>query len=104
MPVLRKHDVSKPFRHCIDQGHDFVAARHCQAAAETEVVLDVDDEKRIVLANRQIFFQIVTFGLRQAMIDPRRHTMRAALPRLTTGLYHLGRAPLAQQEEGGGTR
>jgi hypothetical protein len=29
------------------------------AAAGTEVVLDVDNEKRIVLANRQIFFQTV---------------------------------------------
>jgi hypothetical protein len=69
MPVLREHYVSKPCRQCIDQWHNFVAARHCQAAAGTEVVLDVDDEKRVVLANREVFLQTVSlFGLRQAMV------------------------------------
>jgi hypothetical protein len=34
-----------------------MAARHGEAAAGAEVVLDVDDEKRIVLADSQFFFQ-----------------------------------------------
>jgi hypothetical protein len=41
----------------VDQGHNLVAARHSEAAAGAEVVLDVDDEKRIVLADSQFFFQ-----------------------------------------------
>ena len=34
-----------------------MAVRHGEAAAGTEVVLDVDNEKRIALADSQFFFQ-----------------------------------------------
>jgi len=34
-----------------------MAARHSEAAAGTEVVLDVDNEKRIAVADSQFFFQ-----------------------------------------------
>jgi hypothetical protein len=36
-----------------------MAVRHGEAAAGTEVVLDVDNEKRVALADSQIFFQTV---------------------------------------------
>jgi hypothetical protein len=57
MPVLRQHDVWEFGCQRIDQGHNLVSAGHGEAAAGTEVVLDVDNEKRVALADSQIFFQ-----------------------------------------------
>ena len=44
-----------------------MAARHGEAAAGTEVVLDVDNEKRVALADSQVFFQteILSFSANQ---------------------------------------
>ena len=57
MPVLREHDVREFGRQRINQRHNFIAARHGEATAGTEVVLDVDNEKHIALANGHVFFQ-----------------------------------------------
>jgi hypothetical protein len=57
MPVLRQHDVVEFARQGIDQGDNLVTARHGEATAGTKVVLDVDNEKRIALADGQSFFQ-----------------------------------------------
>ena len=67
MPVLRKHYVREFGRQGIDQGHNLVATRYGEAAAWTEIVLDVDNEKHIVLADSQIFFQIqiLSFSAKQ---------------------------------------
>ena len=45
-----------------------MAVRHGEAAAGTEVVLDVDNEKRIALADSQFFFQaeILSFSANTA--------------------------------------
>src|SRR5512139_1494067 len=63
MPVLREHDVGEFGRQRIDQRHNFIAARHGEAAAGAEVVLDVDDEKRVPLADRQGFSQTAILSL-----------------------------------------
>jgi hypothetical protein len=57
MPVLREHDVREFGRQRIDQRHNFIAAWHGKAAAGTEIVLDVDNEKHIPLADGHVFFQ-----------------------------------------------
>jgi hypothetical protein len=45
--------VSEFCRQCIDRRYDLVAARHRQAAARTEIVLNVDDQKHIAVADSQ---------------------------------------------------
>src|SRR5262249_43442251 len=52
MPVLRQYHVLEAPGDAIDAGHDLVAARHRETAAGTEIVLDVDDEQDVVLADR----------------------------------------------------
>jgi hypothetical protein len=42
-----------------------MAARHREAAARTEVVLDVDHQKHIALADGRIFFQTDTLSPRK---------------------------------------
>src|SRR5262245_46651534 len=61
MPILREHDVREFGRQGIYHRHNFMAVRHGEAAAGTEVVLDVDNEKRIALADSQFFFQARSF-------------------------------------------
>ena len=48
MPVLRQDDMLEILHEFVDQRHDLVAARHRQRAAGAEVVLQVDDNKRLV--------------------------------------------------------
>ena len=55
MPVLRQHDMGELRRQAIDHRHDLVASRHRQAAAGTEVVLDIDDQEYIALADAECF-------------------------------------------------
>ena len=47
MPVLRQHHIAKPRRQPIDHRHDFIAARHGERAARTEIVLHVDDDEDV---------------------------------------------------------
>ena len=49
MPILRQHHMGKLRGQAIDQRHDLVAAGHREAAARTEVVLDVDDQQDILV-------------------------------------------------------
>ena len=48
MPILRQHDIAKACGEAINDWHHFVATRHCQCAARTEIVLHVDDNERVV--------------------------------------------------------
>ncbi len=54
MPVLGQHDVTKPRRQTIDDRHDLVAPRHRQGAARTKIVLDVDHDEDVVVAERRV--------------------------------------------------
>ena len=57
MPILRQYDVGEFCRQRVDQRHDFIAARHREAAARAKVILDVDHEEHVVFANRQTIGQ-----------------------------------------------
>src|SRR5262249_11941569 len=52
MPVLSEYHVTEFFAQAIDRGHDLVAARHREASARTKVVLHVDGEEDVALAER----------------------------------------------------
>jgi hypothetical protein len=54
MPVLRQHHVAEPRGQCIDQRHDLVAARNGEASLGTEVVLHVDNQEDVVVADRKL--------------------------------------------------
>jgi hypothetical protein len=43
--------MSEPPGWAIDQGHDFMPARHSEGTARTEVVLDVDHNQDIAVAD-----------------------------------------------------
>lgn len=57
MPILCQHDVGEFCRQRINQWHHFVAARYRQATARAKVVLDVDNQKHIALAGRELVGQ-----------------------------------------------
>jgi hypothetical protein len=50
MPVLGQHDVNKTTRDSVKERNHFIAVRHRQSAAGTEVVLHVDNEQEVCLA------------------------------------------------------
>src|SRR5262245_8356575 len=54
MPILRQHHVSEPRGERIDQRHDLVAARNREASLGTKVVLDVDNQKDVLVADREL--------------------------------------------------
>ena len=56
MPVLRQHDMFGSPDQVVDQRHDLVAAGHRQRAARTEIVLQVDDDKRFVGHGASLLF------------------------------------------------
>jgi hypothetical protein len=45
------------WRQRIDQWHNLIAARHREAAARAKVILDINHEKQVVFASRQIVGQ-----------------------------------------------
>jgi len=55
MPILRQHHVPEPRGQPIDQGHDFVATRNREASTRAEVVLDVDNQKDVLITNRKVW-------------------------------------------------
>src|SRR4029077_17662797 len=55
MPVLCEDHMRETCGELVDQGHDFVAARNRQRAARTEVVLDIDHQQRIAIADGGMF-------------------------------------------------
>ena len=61
MPVLRQDDMFETPRQCVDGRDDLVAARNREAAAGAEVVLQVDDEKKVVRADFDAGRAIVGF-------------------------------------------
>src|SRR6516162_9349648 len=58
MPVLREDDVAEMRGETIDERHDLIATWHGQCAVGTEVVLDVDHDKDVVVADCVILGQI----------------------------------------------
>ena len=50
VPVLCRHAVRKCLDQPVDDGHDLVAAAHCQGAARAEIDLDIDRDKHIAVA------------------------------------------------------
>ncbi len=52
MPILREHDIAKVFREPIDDCYDFIALRYGKCAAGTEVVLYIDNDEHIAVADR----------------------------------------------------
>jgi hypothetical protein len=63
MPVLRQHNMGKLCCQRVDHGHDFVAARHREAAARAKIMLDVDNQEDVVLADRETFCQRAILSL-----------------------------------------
>src|SRR6516165_6230316 len=54
MPILRQHHVLEPRGQPIDHRHDLIAARNREASFGTEVVLDVDNQKDVLVADRKL--------------------------------------------------
>jgi len=54
MPVLREHHMREAFGQTIDQRHHLVAMRNRQRPAGTEVVLDIDHQQRIAIADGEM--------------------------------------------------
>src|SRR5438067_206811 len=52
MPILREHDVAEVFREPVDDRYDFIALRHSKCAAGTEVVLHIDYNEDVAVADR----------------------------------------------------
>ncbi|WP_244543716.1 hypothetical protein [Bosea lupini] len=46
VPILRQHDRGEALAEVVDERNDLVAAGDRQAAAEAEIILDVDDDQR----------------------------------------------------------
>ena len=57
MPILREHDVAEVFREPVDDCYDFSALRHSKCAAGTEVVLHIDYEEDVAVADCVSFGQ-----------------------------------------------
>src|SRR5215468_11095527 len=55
MPILRQHHVAEPRGQRIDQRHDLVAARNRETSLGTEIVLDVDNQEDVLVADRELF-------------------------------------------------
>ena len=51
MPILRKDDVAELGAKPIDDRHDFIAVRDGQCAVRTEIVLHVDDNQSVAVAD-----------------------------------------------------
>ena len=52
MPILRQYDVREPLGQPIDRRNDLIAARNRETAPGTEVVLHVDDQQNVLVADR----------------------------------------------------
>src|SRR4029077_18555963 len=52
MPILREHDIAKVFREPVEHCYDFMALRYRKCAAGTEVVLYIDNDEHIAVADR----------------------------------------------------
>src|SRR5690606_27167700 len=51
MPILRQHHVLEAPRKPVDERHDLVAARNGKRAARTEIILNVDDQQDVAIAD-----------------------------------------------------
>ena len=51
MPVLRQHDVFKVFRELVDNRHDLIAVRYGERAARAEIVLYVNHNEDVTVAD-----------------------------------------------------
>jgi len=51
VPVLGEDHVLETRRHAVDERHDLVAARHRQLSARAEVVLKINDQEHILVAD-----------------------------------------------------
>ena len=55
VPILGQHHVLEARGQAVDQRHDLVAARHRKAAAGAEIVLDVDHQQDVAVADVMLF-------------------------------------------------
>ena len=51
MPILCEDHAAEIFRKPVDDRHNFIAARHSHSAARTEVVLHIDHDEDIAVAD-----------------------------------------------------
>ncbi len=51
MPILCQHDIFKVFRQLVDDRHNLIAARHGKRAAGAEIVLYVDHDEDVTVAD-----------------------------------------------------
>jgi hypothetical protein len=54
MPILRQDHVLEPRREPIDQRHDLVAASDREAPFRAEVVLYIDHQQNVLVADREV--------------------------------------------------
>jgi hypothetical protein len=50
VPILRQPDMGKAGGETVDERNDRIALRHAKRAVGTEVVLDIDDEKDVLIS------------------------------------------------------
>src|SRR5450759_520798 len=99
MPVLRQHHMRELACQAIDQWHHLVATRHRQAAAGAEVVLDIDDQQDIPIADRDFV------GHRTALSRCARRSSTSAASRTSTSAISTGQvAPGARSRKVSGRR
>ena len=70
VPILRQDHVLEPRRKPIDQRHHLMAVRHREAAVGAEIVLDIDDQQNIAVADSRFSSSSAhLFTLCQAAVD-----------------------------------
>ena len=77
MPVLGQDHVAEARGQAVDDRHDLVAARHGERAARAEIVLDVDDEQDVLLADRSLSVMAAPPVLRQPAVGLARRAASA---------------------------
>ena len=95
VPILGQHHMPKSPGQPVDHRHDLVAARHRKRAARAEIVLDVDHQQHIAIADRKLF----RHGCARSCCSRRRSTSRASRAKASAHLNRIGgaRFQLAQR-------
>src|SRR5262249_57877639 len=91
VPVLREYDAAKMLGETIDERHDLIATRHGQRAVGTEVVLYVDHDKGVVVADGVSRGQFASWSFCPVVVAARRQ-IQSRRVRLSTSSASLIRS------------
>jgi hypothetical protein len=102
MPILRQHDVAEIVRKSVDDRDDLIAARHRQRAAGAEIVLYVDHDEDVTVADCVSLGQFLppwsllssATALRQSSTTNAAVNLRCKLDQVVADLNRITRARL----------